>query len=64
MCKMSFNLASLQSKGWRENLTSQLVFQTPGIQRWTRPTERTLQCALSMLSYTPDSTVEANTHKY
>lgn len=49
-------------KNFVENLTSLQGFQTPGIQRWIQPTEKTLRCGLSMLSHTQDSTVETNKH--
>lgn len=46
------------------NLTSQRGYRTPGIQRWSPPIGKTLQCGLSRLSHTPDSTVGAKKHHH
>lgn len=60
--KITFEIYVCVNKWVCQNLTSLPVFQTPGIQRWIPPTERTLRYGLSMLSHTLNSTVETNKH--
>lgn len=45
-------------------LTSHQGYQTPSSQSWIQPTKQILLCGLPTLSYTPDSTVETNKHRY